>query len=101
MTVVAATSKSAADTLLRPSLAEFLAAPLDDVRKVAPATMILGAGGTRRRAVLAGFSTESEEYARWTRQQMMSCYQMIFQHGIQHLVAIVLVSSHNDETTPG
>jgi hypothetical protein len=39
-------------------LAEFLAAPIDEVRKVAPKTMILGAGGTRRKAVLSGFSSQ-------------------------------------------
>lgn len=94
-------SNSPVAALSRPSLAEFLATPLEEVRKVAPATMILGAGGTRRRAVLSGVSSEGEEYARWTRQQMMACYQLIFQHGIQHLIAIVLVSSLDDESTPG
>ena len=34
-----------------PTLEEFLDAPLADVAKVAPATLIYGAGGTRRRAV--------------------------------------------------
>lgn len=84
-----------------PSLADFLAAPLEDIRKVAPATMILGAGGTRRRAALAGFSTQSEEYARWTWQQMTACHALIFDHGVRHLVSTLAVSSHNDETTPG
>ncbi len=85
----------------QPSLAEFLAAPLETVRKIAPTTMLLGTGGTRRRAVLAGLSTHGEDYALWTRQQMMACYELIFEHGVQHLVATMLVSSHNEETTPG
>jgi hypothetical protein len=101
MTVRETESKGLADPSPRPSLAEFLAAPLEAVRKVAPATMLLGAGGTRRRAVLAGLSTQGEDYVQWTRQQMMACYEMIFQHGVQHLVANMLVSSHNDEITPG
>ena len=84
-----------------PSLAEFLAAPLEDVCKVAPDTMLLGTGGTRRRAVLAGFSTEGEDFAKWTQEQMMACYGLIFRHGVKHLVASMLVSSHNNETTPG
>jgi hypothetical protein len=85
----------------KPSLQEFLAAPLEDIRKIAPATVLLGTGGTRRRAVLAGLSTQDEDYAQWTRAQMMACYALIFQHGVQHLVATMLVSSHNDESTPG
>jgi hypothetical protein len=51
--------------------------------------------------VLQGFSVQDADYAQWTRQQMMACYELIFQHGVQHLVATMLVSSHNDETTPG
>lgn len=85
----------------RPSLAEFLLAPVEEIRKVAPTTMILGTGGTRRRAVLEGFSPQSEAYAQWTWGQMMACYELIFDHGVQHLVASMFVSSHNDEITPG
>lgn len=85
----------------RPSLAEFIDAPLEEIRKVAPQTIIVGAGGTRRRAVLAGFSSTSDEYAYWTWQQMMAFYHLVFDHGIQHLVAPLSVSSHNDEITPG
>ena len=84
-----------------PTLLEFLSAPIEEVRKVAPQTMLLGTGGTRRRAVLQGFAPESKEYASWTWQQMMSCYALIFEYGIQHLVATMLVSSHYDEVTPG
>jgi hypothetical protein len=92
---------SASGEFERPSLEEFLASPLELVRMVAPATMLLGTGGTRRRAVLQGFSLQSEEYARWTRRQMMACLEMIFDHGIQHLITTMFVSSHNDEITPG
>lgn len=88
-------------TLSHPTLAEFLAEPLEVVRKVAPATMILGTGGTRRRAVLLGLSSQGDDYVQWTQQQMMACYELIFQHGVQHLIATMLVSSHNEETTPG
>jgi hypothetical protein len=63
--------------------------------------MLLGTGGTRRRAVLQGFSPHSGDYALWTREQMMACYALIFEHGVQHLVATMFVSSHNDEVTPG
>jgi hypothetical protein len=84
-----------------PSLEEFLAAPLEEIRKIAPITMLLGTGGTRRRAVLQGFSTQTKEYAVWTHGQMMACYALIFDHGVKHLVTTMIVSSHNDEITPG
>src|SRR5262249_25453978 len=58
---------------LIPTLDEFLAAPIEAVRTVAPETVILGVGGTRRRAILAGLSTTSDEYAQWTREQMLAC----------------------------
>jgi hypothetical protein len=32
---------------------------------------------------------------------MMACYALIFEHGVQHLVATMFVSSHNEEVTPG
>jgi hypothetical protein len=92
---------SASDEFKRPSLEEFLAAPIEVARKVAPATMILGTGGTRRRAVLQGFSPQSESYAQWTRQQMMACLELIFDHGVKHLITTMFVSSHNEEITPG
>jgi hypothetical protein len=101
MTAANAKLKALVDSSSPPSLAEFLAAPMEVVRRVAPVTMLLGAGGTRRRAVLAGLPTQGEDYAQWTREQMMACFELIFQHGVQHLIANMLVSSHNDEVTPG
>ena len=84
----------------RPTLEEFLAAPPADCRGVAPATLILGAGGTRRRAVLAGLSPTSDEHIRWHRRQMIACHQLIFAHGVQHIISAILVDSHSQEVTP-
>lgn len=84
-----------------PTLDEFLHAPLEQVRRVAPVTMILGTGGTRRRAVLEGISPHSDDYSQWTREQMIACLDMVFQHGVQHLVTTLLASSHDQEMTPG
>ena len=84
-----------------PTLDEFLHAPLDEVRRVAPATMILGTGGTRRRAVLEGISPHSDTYTQWTRQQMVQCIDLIFQHGVQHVFAAMLVRGHAQEITSG
>jgi len=84
-----------------PTLEEFLSAPVEAVRLIAPATVVLGAGGTRRRAVLAGLSPQSKEYARWTREQAFACLDLILDHGVRHVIAPVLVHSHEHETTPG
>lgn len=84
-----------------PTLEEFLTAPVEEVRSIAPATLVLGAGGTRRRAVLAGLSPHSKEYARWTREQAFACLDLILHHGVRHVISPVLVHSHENETTPG
>jgi hypothetical protein len=83
------------------SLEEFLAAPVEEVRQVAPETVILGAGGTRRSAVLAGIEPQSDEYVAWTREQMMNCLSLIFRHGVKHIFSPLLVHSHQHEVTPG
>lgn len=86
--------------MVRPTLEEFIAVPAAVVRSTAPATLILGAGGTRRRAVLAGVSSHGDAYAQWTRRQMIACHQLIFEHGVQHIVSPLLVDSHSYEVTP-
>ena len=58
-----------------PVLEEFLAAPLDALRPFAPASLVYAAAGTRRAAVLAGLSTESEAYVGWSRGQMVEVIQ--------------------------
>ena len=84
-----------------PTLAEFLRAPLEEVRTVAPATLILGAGGTRRRAVLAGLDPTSDEYAEWTRKEMMACHEMLFRYGVKHIFSAILIDGHRKEVTEG
>jgi hypothetical protein len=84
-----------------PTQEEFLAAPHATIAKVAPATLILGAGGTRRRAVLEGLSPTSREYMEWSRRQMVACLDLIFQHGVQHIITPVLVEGHAREVTAG
>lgn len=80
-----------------PDLEEFLAAPAAEVAKVAPATMVFAAGGTRRAAVLSGMSLTNEEYARWSRQRMVACFDLIFRHGIRHLLAPIIIQSNFSE----
>jgi hypothetical protein len=73
-----------------PSLEAFLAAPIDQVARVAPATVIFAPGGTRRSAVLAGISPQSDDYARWTRERMIKCSDLFFQLGVRHLFMSVM-----------
>ena len=77
-------------TATPPCLEEFLRAPADQVAAVAPTTMFLAPGGTRREAALAGISPQSEEYPRWSRQRMIACADLLFRLGVRHLFLTVL-----------
>lgn len=73
-----------------PTLEEFLAAPLEEVAKVAPVTAVYGAGGTRRRAVFEGIEPWSDEFVKWARIRIFSRINMLFCHGIQNLFVTTL-----------
>lgn len=83
----------------RPGLKAFLKAPIGQVAKVAPTTIIFAAGGTRRSAVLAGISPQSDDYVRWSGERMMACFDLIFRHGIAHIIAFAIISTQLDEVT--
>ena len=85
----------------QPTLECFLEASIEEIRQVSPATVILGAGGTRRRAVLADVSPQSDEYVQWTRMSALACLDLIFRHGAKHIIAPLLVHSHENEQIPG
>jgi hypothetical protein len=89
------------DSSLRPDLEQFLAAPLADITSLAPATMIFAVGGTRRSAALAGVSLESDDYVHWSYQRMISCFHLIFRHGVRNLFTFALISSQFNEVTVG
>jgi len=80
-----------------PTLEEFLAAPVEEVAKVAPATVIYGVGGTRRQAAFNGVEPWSDEYVRWAREGSMRSAELIFSHGIQNLLMVALVPSNLQE----
>lgn len=80
-----------------PSLAEFLAAPIEEVAKVAPATMVYGVGGTRRQAAFEGIEPWSDDYVRWARARTMSSADLIFRHGIRNLLMVALVPGNLQE----
>jgi hypothetical protein len=82
-----------------PDLEQFLTGPAADVARIAPETMILAAGGTRRAAALAGISPQSEDYVTWTYQRMNACFSLIFEHGVRHLFTFAIISTQLEEET--
>jgi hypothetical protein len=83
-----------------PTLEEFLTAPVEEVAKVAPATMIYGVSGTRRQAALNGIEPWSDEYVRWARTGTMRGAELIFSYGVQNLLMVALVPSNLQEVDP-
>jgi hypothetical protein len=75
---------------LHPSLEQFLAAPIGDVAEVMPETVVYTPGGTRRSAMLAGISPQSDEYARWTRKRMIASYDLLFRFGARHIFTTMI-----------
>lgn len=73
-----------------PSLEEFLTLPVVEIAKIAPATVVYGAGGTRRRAVFEGIEPWSDQFVEWARTQIFSRIHLLFQHGIQNLFITTL-----------
>lgn len=71
------------------SRAEFLTAPTPAIHWAAPASMVYAAAGTRRAAALAGFASDGEAYAQWSRTQMIDACTLIFAHGVRHLFTIL------------
>lgn len=65
---------------------QFRQAPAAEVARLAPPTMIFAAGGTRRAAALAGIPL-GEEFARWSRIQMLEQFERCFALGARHLIA--------------
>lgn len=83
-----------------PTLEQFLAAPAEQVRDVAPATLVWMVEGTRRSAALAGIDVQSEEYARWSLSRMTACVRLFFHNGVRHVFTPFLSPSHFAEVTP-
>jgi hypothetical protein len=69
-----------------PTLEAFLSAPVEQVARVAPATLIYAAGGTRRGAALAGLAPHSDEYVHWSRGRMVGCIELLFRFGARHVI---------------
>ena len=69
-----------------PTIEDFWTAPIEDIREVSPKSLVFVAGGTRRKAIAMGISTENDEYMAWTRQQMITCFELIFTHGVNTII---------------
>lgn len=80
-------------------LEHFLTAPIEQVRRFAPETLIWTVEGTRRSAALAGVDPSSEDYPRWSILRMAECLEIIFGHGVRHVFTAILSPSHFGETT--
>lgn len=93
------TSRAAPDNSYL-SLEAFLAAPLAEVSAAAPESMIYSVSGTRRGAALAGRPDRGQEYVQWSREQMMACLDLIFDHGVRHVIMPVITPSQFMEATP-
>ena len=85
---------------VNPSLEAFLAAPVADVAPFAPASMVYSVSGTRRGAALAGKRDQGQEYMQWSRERMMICLDLLFEHGVQHVIMPVITPSQFNEATP-
>lgn len=83
-----------------PTLAEFLAAPVEQVAAVAPLTVIYAQGGTRRSAALAGVTTTGDAYAQWSQDRMVESVSLLFQYGVRNVFTIAAAPSQFAEVGP-
>lgn len=83
-----------------PTLAEFLAAPVEQVAAVAPPTMVFAAGGTRRAAALDGVTTTGDAYAQWSQDRMVDSFSLLFRYGVRHVFTIAAAPSQFAEVGP-
>ena len=80
-----------------PTLEQFLTAPIEEVAKVAPATVVYGVGGTRRHAIFENIEPWSNDFIRWARSRTMSSAELIFRHGVQNLLMVAIVPDNLKE----
>jgi hypothetical protein len=71
---------------------------VSDIAPIAPATIAYAPGGSRRQAIFAGINPHSREYATWAWQQMHACLEVIFAHGVSHIVTPMLTPTQLGET---
>lgn len=82
-----------------PLFSDFLSFSNDDIAPNVPETLIYSVSGTRRSAALAGISPNGEEYAVWSRKEMLKCVQILFDHGVKNVLMPILTPSQFNEST--
>src|SRR5256885_3759643 len=70
-------------------LQSMLTLPRDQMRALAPRTVVWAAGGTRRQATLAGMAINAT-YHRWGWQQHLERVALLFDLGVQTLFTPLL-----------
>jgi hypothetical protein len=80
--------------------AEFRAAPAADLQPYVPAALVYAAAGTRRSAALAGLRAADDEYASWSRSQMINVLRMMYDHHVQHIFTIPATPGQFAEVGP-
>jgi hypothetical protein len=80
-----------------PTLEDFLDAPLADITAIAPPTVIISVSGTRRSAALDGLTPHSDEFVDWSRPQLLAYMELLFTHGVRHIIAPAIISPNMTE----
>lgn len=70
---------------------------LSDCVAIAPSTLVLANGGTRRRALLADVT--SENYPEWSRNEMFSMLKMFFDSGVQNIFCVIFSETNAAEVS--
>ncbi len=82
------------------SFEEFENADYVTVASIAPETLIFAVSGTRRSAALSGHDVNSDDYARWSRKQMIDACALIFRHGVRNIFTVLATPGQFNEVGP-
>ncbi len=66
----------------------------EQIRAIAPETVIYAPGGTRRQAALAGIDPHSDQYVNWLRAQMLASMDALCSVNVKHVFQGLLRSTH-------
>lgn len=83
-----------------PAWETFRTASRSQIEAVAPSSVVLAVGGSRRAAALAGFAPHSGGYARFSRERMMAQIELLFAFGVRHIFTAAIRPGQLAETGP-
>lgn len=78
---------------------QFCDLPAEEIAEFAPKSMIFAAGGTRRAAKLAGID-DQREYVKWSSQQLIECFALFANYGLEQIITHAIVPTQWMEVTP-